>query len=65
MIKQGLAADDVIVVKGLQRARPGGKVVAKEEPIKVVVEQVASSRVTAPSTASISEPAATPATKKN
>ena len=65
VIKQGLAADDVIVVKGLQRARPGGKVVAKEEPIKVVVEQVASSRVTAPSTASISEPAATPATKKN
>ncbi len=41
VIKQGLAADDVVVVKGLQRARAGAKVAAKDEPIKVASEAAA------------------------
>ncbi len=41
VIKQGLTAEDVVVVKGLQRARPGSKVAAKEEQIRVAQTQVA------------------------
>jgi RND family efflux transporter MFP subunit len=35
VIRAGIAATDTIIVKGLQRARPGGKVTPKQEPIKV------------------------------
>jgi multidrug efflux system membrane fusion protein len=38
VIKQGVAADDLVIVKGQQRARPGAKVAAKEESIKVAAE---------------------------
>ena len=40
VIKQGVTADDVIVVKGQQRARPGSKVAATDEPIKAQPQQV-------------------------
>ena len=42
VIRQGLSADDVIVVKGLQRARPGIKVAGKEEPIIAIPQKVVS-----------------------
>jgi hypothetical protein len=35
VVRAGLTADDVVVLRGLQRARPGSKVAMKEEPIKV------------------------------
>ncbi|MGH6816369.1 MAG: efflux RND transporter periplasmic adaptor subunit [Hyphomicrobiaceae bacterium] len=35
VVRDGLTAEDWIVVKGLQRARPGLKVAPKREPIKV------------------------------
>lgn len=35
VIRDGLAADDWIVTKGLTRIRPGQKVIAKREPLKV------------------------------
>ncbi len=35
VIRQGLAKDDLVVIKGLQRARAGTKVAMKEEPIQV------------------------------
>lgn len=34
VIRQGLVKDDVVITKGLQRARAGAKVAMKEEPIK-------------------------------
>ena len=53
VVRVGLTADDVVVVKGLQRARSGSKVAVKEEPIKAPPQQVA-----APTAAAA--PAATP-----
>lgn len=35
VIRDGIGPDDWIVTKGLQRARPGGKVTPKREPIKL------------------------------
>ena len=35
VVRSGVSADDWIVTKGLQRARPGGKVTPKREPIKL------------------------------
>jgi RND family efflux transporter MFP subunit len=35
VVRAGLTADDVVVLRGLQRARPGSKVAMKEEPIKM------------------------------
>ena len=35
VIRSGLASADTVIIKGLQRARPGGKVTAKLEQIKV------------------------------
>ena len=61
VIKQGMTADDVIVVKGLQRARPGSKVVIKEEPIRTAQTQAP---IAAPAVAEaltvIPQPAAPP-----
>ena len=63
VIKVGLAADDVIVVKGLQRARPGAKVVAKEEPIRTAqTAPVVSAPAPAPAIAAAAAPAAMPST---
>jgi hypothetical protein len=35
VIRTGLAADDMVIIKGLQRARPGNKVSPKQEQIRV------------------------------
>lgn len=35
VIRSGLAADDMVIIKGLQRARPGNKVSPKQEQIRV------------------------------
>ncbi|NOU05126.1 MAG: efflux RND transporter periplasmic adaptor subunit, partial [Hyphomicrobiaceae bacterium] len=35
VIRTGLTANDTVIIKGLQRARPGGKVAPKTEPIKI------------------------------
>lgn len=48
VIKQGLAADDVVIVKGLQRARAGAKVAAKDDPIKIASESGAAGSPAAP-----------------
>ncbi len=80
VIRQGLAKDDMIVIKGLQRARAGTKVAMKEEPIKLRPVAPQASGVTPglagpeqpplpsapPATKSASgpAPAAGPATKK-
>ena len=37
VIRQGLAADDWVIVRGIQRARPDQKVAAKREPLQVSV----------------------------
>jgi hypothetical protein len=33
VIKSGIAADDRVIVNGLMRARPGGKVAPQEGPV--------------------------------
>jgi RND family efflux transporter MFP subunit len=58
VVRQGLVKDDVVITKGLQRARPGTKVAMKEEPIKPR-SAPASSTVAAPGPA-VALPAATP-----
>jgi RND family efflux transporter MFP subunit len=63
VIRQGLAKDDVVVIKGLQRARAGTKVAMKDEPIKlrpVAAPPATSSGLTGPVQPPIPE---TPATK--
>ena len=63
VIREGLAADDVVVVKGLQRGRPGSKVASKETPIQLPPAAAASSP-TAPKTASAPQSASAPPTQK-
>ena len=65
VIKTGLSADDVVITKGLQRARPGSKVVAKEEPIRIAQTQVAPAVAVLPAAVAAGAatvPAAIPAT---
>ncbi len=62
VVKAGMTADDVIVTKGLQRARPGSKVAIKEEPIRTA-QTALSPAVPAPAVSNASvAPAAVPAT---
>lgn len=48
VIKQGVGADDVIIVRGQQRARVGLKVAARDEPIKLEPKQVSSGGLSVP-----------------
>jgi RND family efflux transporter MFP subunit len=42
VIKSGIGADDWVIIKGLQRARPGQKVTPKREPLQVSTGPAAS-----------------------
>ncbi len=45
IVRSGLSADDLVIVNGLQRARPGMTVTTREEPLQVSESQVMPSAV--------------------
>jgi RND family efflux transporter MFP subunit len=73
VVREGLSGDDWVITKGLQRARPGGKVTAKREPLKVsdaalpttLPAQAASPAIVLPVTATApTPPTKSPSTKQ-
>lgn len=61
IVREGVGPDDLVVTKGLQRARPGQKVTPTNEPIRLT--QAAPAGVTAPAGQVV--PAAAPAATAN
>ncbi len=63
VIRQGLTKDDVVVVRGLQRARAGTKVAMKEETIKAALVPAPPTGLAAPIQPPIPESPPAPAAK--
>jgi RND family efflux transporter MFP subunit len=63
VVREGVSGDDWVITKGLQRARPGGKVAAKREPFKASDTPVPSAAVVPTVVLPVTATAPQPATK--